>query len=79
MSTSADTLIASLQAPPARRAPGFRSWLADQSAERQAALAAAAVDDRWSTAALTQLLKDAKAPCSKDTIGAWRRELGYRG
>lgn len=71
-----DDLLTALAQPP-RKALTFRVWLAEQPKARQAALDTAAADARWSNHALLKVLKDAGAPCSKDSLVPWRAEHGY--
>lgn len=71
-----DALIETLANPPKRRVT-FAEWLGKQTAERKAALEAAAKNPEWASGALTKVLQEAGAPLNHETLTKWRRELGY--
>lgn len=76
-SATPSSLLADLANPPVARL-SFLGWVESQPKDLQDALQKAAVDHRWTTSALEQLLRTKHGvKCSSDSIAQWRRSLGY--
>ena len=72
------SLLDDLKNPP-KRAVSFPEWLLSQTPEIRSALDAAALDQAtWSDSSLEKTLRKPGAPCSLDSIRAWRADVAAR-